>query len=80
MTKHQGLGPLFDDSMAIRYRKGARHCGGKQSNVLKTDGFWTTFDVSDVVLFTDRRTQKKLVKLVRPVSQLLSELISYSLS
>ena len=36
--------------------------------------------MSDVVLFTDRRTCKKLVELVGLLGQLVSELVSYSLS
>ena len=41
-TKRLGLGPLFDDSMAIRCRKSARRCGAKhiwKSNASKTQGF-----------------------------------------
>ena len=48
-------------------------CG---SQMAKT-GVLNTFDVSDVVLFTGMR---KLVKLVKLLSELVSELVSYSQS
>ena len=41
-AKHEGFGPLFDDSMGIRCRKSARRCGAKhiwKSKVSKTAAF-----------------------------------------
>ena len=52
-----GVGPLFDDSIAIPCRKSARCRGAKhvwKSNVPKTEGFEPLFDVLDVVLLTDK--------------------------
>ena len=58
-TKDLGFGPLFDGSMAIRCRKKCTPLWREahlKVKCLKNWGYWATFDVSDVVLFTARRT------------------------